>query len=76
MMQPKRTYVSPDESCDQQDRPGFISVCGYGSIAAEKNEIGGIFEGASNWRMEHGLWVFSTKCLERIFIVEAECPQP
>ena len=38
----KRTYVSPDESIEQRERPGFVPVECYGDIAPEGNELGAI----------------------------------
>lgn len=64
----KRTVVTPEESIEQMDREGFTSVCCYGAITPEKNEIGGIFKNVRNVRVKRGLFVYDAECVERIFV--------
>lgn len=64
-----RTYVTPDESVDVRERPGFVPVDGYGgSMRPEVNEVGGIFKNVRNHRIEHGMWVSDATVVERFFL--------
>lgn len=65
---PKETFVGESDVPKQRDRPGFVSVCQYGSIQSKPNEIGGIFVGCRNVRFEHGLFVYDAECVERVFV--------
>ena len=64
----KRKTVTPEQSCDLRDRPGFVAVECYGSITPERNEVGGIFNDMSDPRIERGLWVQDAVCVERFFL--------
>jgi len=64
----KLTTITPEESIEQRDREGFMSVCCYGSMRPGDGEIGGIFKNVRNSRVEHGLFIHDADCVERIFV--------
>ena len=65
---PKQTIIDSEFSPEQYERPGWVSVCEYGSIRPEPNEIGGIFLRVRNMRVEHGVLVYDAECVERVFV--------
>jgi len=73
-MKVKISKISPNEASSQKERKGFISVCCYGDMKPEENEIGGIFkeDKESNPRLENGVWVTRYECVERIFVKDCQ----
>lgn len=73
MSEPIRTYVDAGEGgAAAMDRDGFVSVCRYGSMVPEPNEIGAIVRAAGDGHFEQGLFVQPVECIERIFIRQQE----
>lgn len=64
------TFIGPKQVEHHQNRHGFEPICRYGSIEPVAGEIGGIYKGARNTRMEMGLFVYEAECVERIIVRE------
>ena len=67
----KRTTVTPDESVDLRDRPGFMPCERYGSMTVEPNEVGciaSLVPGTGRWDAAAGVWVQDCVVSERFFL--------
>lgn len=67
----KITWIAQEQEAEVRDLPNFASVCQYGSIRPEVNEVGAIMvQKGIPVLHPSGLWQIRCKVAERFFIVE------
>ncbi len=67
-MQPRMTYILPDQETEHREREGFIGVVEYASMKPYPNELGCITENPRNYWTDRGMWVHEVDIVERIIV--------